>query len=290
MIMPLKDTVALITGSSSGIGAATARRLAAEGAAVALVARRRDRLEELAAAIGGEGGTALVIEADVTSEEQAADAVERAVAGLGRLDIVVNNAGIMLLGPALDTPVAEWDQMVAVNVQGMLYLTHAALPHLVRAARDSPRQVADVVSISSTAGRVARPGSSVYNLTKFGVVAFSEALRQELISQRVRVSVVEPGTVDTELTTHLRTGHQGGRAEPGRLDPGAAARGHRRRGRLHRDPRPPGGDQRDARPRQRADLVHHAPHRPIPPETPIAPPAPFPARDKWPITRRIALL
>jgi NADP-dependent 3-hydroxy acid dehydrogenase YdfG len=206
MIMPLKDTVALITGASSGIGAATARRLAAEGAAVALVARRRDRLEELAAAISGEGGTALVVEADVTSEEQAAAAVEQAVARLGRLDIVVNNAGIMLLGPALDTPVAEWDQMVAVNVQGLLYLTHAALPHLIRAAQGEPRQVADVVSISSTAGRVARAGSSVYNLTKFGVVAFSEALRQELLSQRVRVSVVEPGTVDTELTTHLRTG------------------------------------------------------------------------------------
>ena len=136
--MPLKDTVALITGASSGIGAATARRLAAEGAAVALVARRRDRLEELAAAISGEGGTALAIEADVTSEEQAADAVGQAVAGLGRLDIVVNNAGIMLLGPALDTPVAEWDQMVAVNVQGLLYLTHAALPHLVRAAQGEP--------------------------------------------------------------------------------------------------------------------------------------------------------
>jgi NADP-dependent 3-hydroxy acid dehydrogenase YdfG len=204
--MTLTDTVALITGASSGIGAATARRLAAEGAAVALVARRRDRLEELAAAIGAEGGTALVVEADVTSEEQAKAAVERAVAGLGRLDIVVNNAGIMLLGPALDTPVAEWDQMVAVNVQGVLYLTHAALPHLVRAAQDSPRQVADVVSVSSTAGRVARPGSSVYNLTKFGVVAFSEALRQELISQRVRVSVVEPGTVDTELADHLDPG------------------------------------------------------------------------------------
>jgi len=206
MIMPLNDTVALVTGASSGIGAATARRLAAEGAAVALVARRRDRLEELAAAIAGQGGAALAVEADVTSEDQAKAAVERVVAELGRLDIVVNNAGIMLLGPALDTPVAEWDQMVAVNVQGVLYLTHAALPHLVRAAQDSPRQVADVVSISSTAGRVARPGSSVYNLTKFGVVAFSEALRQELISQRVRVSVVEPGTVDTELTTHLRAG------------------------------------------------------------------------------------
>jgi NADP-dependent 3-hydroxy acid dehydrogenase YdfG len=221
---PLKNTVALITGSSSGIGAATARRLAAEGAAVVLVARRRDRLDDLAETIGGDGGTALVLEADVTSQQQAAAAVERTVTELGRLDTVVNNAGIMLLGPALDTPVADWDQMVAVNVQGMLYVTHAALPHLVRAAGDSQRGVADVVSISSTAGRVARPGSTVYNLTKFGVVAFSEALRQEMLSHRVRVSVIEPGTVDTELGSHLRPGireaaqRQAGSIEPLRPD------------------------------------------------------------------------
>jgi NADP-dependent 3-hydroxy acid dehydrogenase YdfG len=204
MTTPLASTVALVTGASSGIGAATARRLATEGAAVALVARRRDRLDELAAAISGDGGTALAVEADVTSPAEAAGAVEQAVAGLGRLDTVVNNAGVMLLGPALDAPLAEWDQMVSLNVQGLLHLTHAALPHLVRAAQDSPRRVADLVSISSTAGRVARPGSSVYNLTKFGLTGFTEALRQELLGQRVRVSVVEPGTVDTELVTHLR--------------------------------------------------------------------------------------
>lgn len=145
-----------------------------------------------------------MLPADVTSQQQAAGAVEQAVAGLGRLDIVVNNAGIMLLGAALDAPIGEWDQIVALNVQGTLYITHAALPHLVRAAEDSPRRVADLVAISSTAGRVARPGSSVYNLTKFGVAAFCEALRQELLSRRVRVSVVEPGTVDTEPTTRLR--------------------------------------------------------------------------------------
>ena len=200
----LENTVALVTGASSGIGAATARRLAAEGAAVALVARRRDRLDDLASAIRADGGTAVVVPADVASQEQAEGAVDQAVAGLGRLDIVVNNAGIMLLGPALDAPVEEWDQMVALNVQGMLYITHAALPHLVRAAEDSPRRVADLVTISSTGGRVARPGSGVYNLTKFGAAAFSESLRQELLGRRVRVSVVEPGTVDTELTTHLR--------------------------------------------------------------------------------------
>jgi NADP-dependent 3-hydroxy acid dehydrogenase YdfG len=204
MTMALENTVALVTGSRSGIGAATARRLAAEGAAVALVGRRRDRLDEVAAAVGGAGGSALVVQADVTRPDEAAAAVERTVAGLGRLDTLVNNAGVMLLGPALDSPVADWDQMVALNVQGLLHVTHAALPHLVAAAADSPRGVADLVSISSTAGRVARPGSTVYNLTKFGLTGFSEALRQEMLGRRVRVAVVEPGTVDTELVTHLR--------------------------------------------------------------------------------------
>jgi NADP-dependent 3-hydroxy acid dehydrogenase YdfG len=204
MANQLENTVALVTGSSSGIGAATARRLAAEGAAVALVARRRDRLEELASAIKADGGTALVVDADVTSQREAAGAVEQAVAGLGRLDIVVNNAGVMLLGPTLDAPIEEWERMDALNVRGLLYVTHAALPHLVRAAEDSARQVADLVTITSTAGRVARAGSSVYNLTKFGATGFSEALRQEMLSRRVRVSLVEPGTVATELVDHLR--------------------------------------------------------------------------------------
>jgi NADP-dependent 3-hydroxy acid dehydrogenase YdfG len=144
------------------------------------------------------------VPADVTQQRQAQDAVEQAVADLGRLDIVVNNAGVMLLGPSLEASTDEWDRMVALNVQGLLYVTHAALPHLVRAAEDSPRRVADLVNISSTAGRVARPGSSVYNLTKFGVTAFTEALRQEMVPRGVRISVVEPGTVDTELVSHLR--------------------------------------------------------------------------------------
>jgi NADP-dependent 3-hydroxy acid dehydrogenase YdfG len=201
---PLQDTVALVTGSSSGIGAATARRLAGEGAAVALVARRRDRLEDLASTIRSDGGNALVLQADVTDQEQAVAAVERTVSELGRLDTVVNNAGVMLLGAALESPTDEWDRMLALNVHGLLYLTHAALPHLVRAAGDSPREVADLVNISSTAGRVARPGGGVYSLTKFGIAAFAESLRQELITKRVRVSVVEPGSVDTELVSHLR--------------------------------------------------------------------------------------
>jgi NADP-dependent 3-hydroxy acid dehydrogenase YdfG len=197
----LEGTVALVTGASSGIGAATAVALAEQGAAVALAARRLERLEEVAARIHGRS---LVLEADISDQRQAADAVEQTVSELGRLDILVNNAGIMLLGPAADAPTEEWDRMVALNVMGSLYVTHAAIPHLVSAAADSPRGVADIISISSTAGRVARPGGGVYSLTKFGIEAFSESLRQELIGQRVRVSIVEPGTVATELVTHVR--------------------------------------------------------------------------------------
>jgi NADP-dependent 3-hydroxy acid dehydrogenase YdfG len=200
----LAGTVALITGASSGIGAAAAVALAGQGAAVALAARRRDRLTQLAADISRQGGTAVVLECDVTDHGQAVTAVERTVAELGRLDTLVNNAGVMLLGPAVGAPLAEWQQMVELNVLGVLYCAHAALPHLLRAAADGPRQVADLVSISSVAGRFARTGNGVYALTKFGVGAFSESLRQELAGQYVRVSLVEPGATATELSSHNR--------------------------------------------------------------------------------------
>lgn len=203
---PLENTVVLVTGSSSGIGAATAKRLAADGASVALVARRVELLDAIAAEIRADGGTALAIQADITDEKQARNAVDHTVAELGRLDTLVNNAGVMLLGPVLQATTDEWDRMIALNLQGLLYVTFAALPHLVNAAETSVRKVADIVTISSTAGRVARPGAAVYALTKFGAGAFSESLRQELIKQRVRVSVIEPGTVDTELVTHVREG------------------------------------------------------------------------------------
>jgi len=200
----LDTTVALVTGASSGIGAATARALASQGAAVALVARREDRLAQLAQEITRNGGRTLVIETDVTEKTQAQAAVERTVAGLGRLDIVVNNAGVMLLGPIENAPLDEWEQMVRVNLLGVLYTAHAALPHLLNAAADGPRQVADLVNVSSTAGRVARNGTGVYNATKFGVVAFSESLRQEVTRRHVRVAVIEPGFVATELGSHMR--------------------------------------------------------------------------------------
>jgi NADP-dependent 3-hydroxy acid dehydrogenase YdfG len=204
MAESLEGTVALVTGASSGIGEATARALAGEGAAVAVLARRRDRLEALVAEIEGGGGRALAIEVDVTDQAQAIAAVARTVSELGRLDTLVNNAGVMLLGPVQGAPTEEWDRMIDLNLKGLLYCAHAAIPHLLAATESSPRGVADLINISSVAGRVARLGSGVYNLTKWGVGAFSESLRQELTSRSVRISVVEPGAVATELTDHLR--------------------------------------------------------------------------------------
>jgi len=200
----LDGTTALVTGASSGIGAATALALAGQGAAVALVARRTDRLTVLAEQIERTGGQALVLTGDVTKQGDAEQVVERTLAELGRLDTLVNNAGVMLLGPAVNAPVSEWQRMVELNVLALLYCTHAALPHLLQAAEDSPRRVADMVNISSVAGRIARQGSGVYNATKFGVVAFSESLRQEVTARHVRVSLIEPGAVDTELSSHNR--------------------------------------------------------------------------------------
>lgn len=201
--MTLAGTVALVTGASSGIGAATAHALARHGAAVALLARRADRLDEVKADIESTGGTALAVPADVTDAGHVAAAVQRAVDELGRLDTVVNNAGLMRMGPATEAPLQDWDDLVRVNVQGVLYVARAAIPHLIDAAADSARGVADLVTISSTAGWVARPNTAVYSLTKFGVNAFSEGIRQELIGKRVRVGVVGPGTVDTEISEHL---------------------------------------------------------------------------------------
>jgi len=203
MAQRLDGTVALVTGASSGIGEATAVALADEGARVALVARRRDRLEALAERLGGTE-RALVVEADITDVDAARRAVETTVAELGRLDTLVNNAGVMLLGPIVGAPVEEWQRMVELNVLGLLYCTHAALPHLLSAAEGEPRAVADVVNISSVAGRVARLNSGVYNATKHGVGAFSESLRQEVTARHVRVTLIEPGATATELALHNR--------------------------------------------------------------------------------------
>ena len=193
----LDGTVAIVTGASSGIGAATAQQLAAEGATVVAAARRLDRLEELVAEIAAAGGTAHAVQCDVADRNQAVELVESTVAAHGRLDTLVNNAGLMLLGPIVDADPTDWERMFSVNVEGLVSCTHAALPHLLRAAQESDRKVADVVNLSSTAGRFPRVGAGVYNLTKHGIGAFSESLRQEVTARSVRVSLVEPGAVVT---------------------------------------------------------------------------------------------
>lgn len=200
----LGGTTALVTGASSGIGEAVAGALAARGALVALAARRRDRLTQVAGNIRAKGGAALVVEADVSDERGAEAAVAAAAAESGRLDIVVNNAGVLLLGPVEDAPTGEWRRMVELNLLGLAFVSRAALPHLLRAAGSSPRYVADLVNISSVGGRIATPNTAVYNAAKSGVNAFSESLRQEVARRHVRVAVIEPGFVATELPLHSR--------------------------------------------------------------------------------------
>jgi NADP-dependent 3-hydroxy acid dehydrogenase YdfG len=200
----LDGTVALVTGASSGIGEATAAALSGLGAAVAVVARRSDRLETLATRLREAGGTVLVITADITDEQAATRAVESAVSELGRLDTLVNNAGVMLLGPVVDAPIEEWQQMVQINLLGLMYCTHTALPHLLASAAGDGRDVADIVNISSVAGRMTRNGNAAYSATKHAVGAFSDALRKEVTTRHVRISLVEPGAVITELTEHNR--------------------------------------------------------------------------------------
>ena len=194
----LEGRKALITGASSGIGEATAVAMGREGAAVALGARRKERLDELVARIESEGGVATAIEADVSDEDQARSLVAGAHTELGGLDCLVNNAGVMLLGLVQGADTDEWRRMIDVNLLGLLYCTHAALP-LIRDGGGG-----DVVNVASVAGRTARMGLAAYNMTKWGVVGFSEALRQEARHLGVRVTCVEPGMVDTELQGHNR--------------------------------------------------------------------------------------
>jgi len=192
----LAGKVALVTGASSGIGRATALALAGAGARVAAVARRADRLASLVSDIGGDD-RAIALEADVTDEAAINRAVADAHARWGRLDVLVNNAGVMLLGPIEAADTEDWRRMMDTNVLGLMYATHAALP-IMRAQRSG-----DVVNISSTAGRTARAGIGAYNASKWAVNAFSEALRQECVPHRIRVTVIEPGIVATELREHI---------------------------------------------------------------------------------------
>jgi clavulanate-9-aldehyde reducatase len=198
MTVDLSSQVVAITGASSGIGEATALACARAGAAVALAARRAERIEALARQIVEQGGRAIAVPTDVGEESQAQAFIARTHEDLGRLDVLVNNAGVMLLGPIENAPTEEWREMIHANIFGVLYCTHAALP-LMHAQGSG-----HVVNVSSVAGRIARAGSGVYNLTKFGVGAFSESLRQEGVPLGVRVTLIEPGAVATELAGHNR--------------------------------------------------------------------------------------
>src|SRR3954447_15940464 len=231
MSSSLTGAVAIVPGASSGIGDATARLLAEHGATVAVVARRTDRLDTLVSQIEADGGTALAVAADLTDRAQAEQAVQTVVDQVGRLDILINNAGLMLLGPIVGADVDEWERMISVNQKGLLYMTNAALPHLPKAAEDELRGVADIVNISSIAGRQAWANFGVYNMTKFGVNGFTEALRQEVTKRHVRVGVLEPGAVATELVSHnsQKIREDLAASDSEREHPrAAAARGHRR--------------------------------------------------------------
>jgi NADP-dependent 3-hydroxy acid dehydrogenase YdfG len=197
----LQGRVCVVTGASSGIGEATALRLARAGAAVALAARRAERLTALVGRIESDGGSALAVPTDVADEDQARALIERAKSELGSVDVLVNNAGVMLVGPVDGADTTDWRRMVDINVMGLLYCTHAALPVM------REQGSGHIVNVSSVAGRTAIAGAAVYNATKWGVCGFSEALRQEVLHAGVRVTLVEPGVVSTELPEHIT--HEG---------------------------------------------------------------------------------
>jgi NADP-dependent 3-hydroxy acid dehydrogenase YdfG len=198
----LSNIVAVITGASSGIGQATARNLARLGATVVIIGRRGDRLAALADEIQRAGGSALAIPADITDRAQVDAFINQTIEHYGHIDILVNNAGIMVVGPVAEQDFYALERMIDLNSKALLYVTMAAIPHLKLAAARSARRVSDIVNISSLCGRIAWGNYGAYNMTKFGLNGFSEALRQELASDHVRVTVVEPGAVKTELNDH----------------------------------------------------------------------------------------
>jgi NADP-dependent 3-hydroxy acid dehydrogenase YdfG len=193
----LADDVAIVTGASSGIGEATAEALAAEGARVVLAARRVEELEALADRIESDGGEALVVPTDVTDEEDIDALVEATTDEYGQIDILVNNAGVMLLEPVERADRSNFRQMVEVNLLGLMNLTHAVLPVM------QDQEAGHIVNVSSVAGREASANSSGYNATKFGVNAFTDAVRQEVSGEGIRTTIIEPGAVETELATHI---------------------------------------------------------------------------------------
>ncbi len=196
MSQNLAGKVAIVTGASSGIGEATTRAFVGRGMKVAAVARRHERLQDLA--LGALGpGEVWPVEADVSDEAEVNRVAAETAKRWGRVDVLIANAGVMLLGPILDANTDEWRTMMNVNVLGVMYCVHAVLPIMTRQKRG------DIITISSVAGRVARANNGVYAATKFAVRAFSESLRQEGAKKNIRVTTIEPGAVATELTEHI---------------------------------------------------------------------------------------
>jgi NADP-dependent 3-hydroxy acid dehydrogenase YdfG len=193
----LDGRIALVTGASSGIGEATALALAEAGARVAIAARRKDRLQALADRLAPLGAEPLVLDADLLDEHVAQKIVADTEAHFGKLDILVNNAGVMYLEPVAEADLGRWRRMLELNVLSLIASTQAALAGM------KTRRDGHIVNVSSTAGRVANPNAAAYSATKFGVVAFSEALRREVYADNIRVSIIEPGIVQTELRDHI---------------------------------------------------------------------------------------
>jgi len=198
---PLAGRVAVITGASSGIGEATAKRLAAAGAKVAVLARRADRLQKLVNEIEESGGTALAVAADVTDADALRDAAARIANDLGTVDLLFNNAGVMLPAPVEELPIEQWRQQIDINISGLMNAVAAFVPQLIAAADE--KGVADLINTSSIAAQNIFPNFAVYSGTKAYVTHMSRTLRAELGAKNVRVSAVEPGIVETELQGHV---------------------------------------------------------------------------------------
>lgn len=193
----IKDKVVVITGASSGLGEATARRLAAEGARVVIGARRGERIEALAAELTSAGHNVVPVKTDVTKSEQVKALVDKAINTFGRIDVMLNNAGVMPLAPLEQLKIDEWNQVIDVNFKGVLHGIAAALPHM------QAQRSGHIINVSSVYGHVVDPGAAVYCATKFAVRALSEGLRKEVKPYNIRTTVISPGAVSTELTDHI---------------------------------------------------------------------------------------
>lgn len=204
MALSLVGSKVLITGATSGIGRETAKLLAQSGCVVAVTGRRQERLEELESEIKGFGGKVFSFCGDLVDPVTVRTIVSGAADQLNGIDICINNAGLLLTGPFKDTPPEEFDRMININLRGFIHVAHAVTPHLIESARSNKNRISDLVNVASAAGRRAVRNSAVYNATKWGAIGFSDTLRMELASDSVRVGLIEPGSVNTEIQNQIR--------------------------------------------------------------------------------------